>query len=187
MPSVEISIRGMAIGDKFDKLIHTKAGKLERYIHGIRKVSIDLQHNKSARDANDRYKAQITVLGNRFVLRSEERNAEIRSAFDSAIGKMQSRISKYKGKQLNRKGDGSSLTDVDVKEMESKYVEEIIPEIVRRKKFLLLPMDENEALEQMKLIDHEDFFLFFNADTNTMNVLYKRKDGHYGLIEGQID
>jgi len=187
MPSVEISIRGMAIGDKFDKLIRTKAGKLERYIHGIQKVSIDLQHNKSARDANDRYKAQITVLGNRFVLRSEERNAEIRSAFDSEIGKMQSLISKYKGKQLNRKGDGSSLTDVDVKEMESKYVEEIIPEIVRRKKFLLLPMDENEALEQMKLIDHEDFFLFFNADTNTMNVLYKRKDGHYGLIEGQID
>ena len=187
MIRTEISIRGMSIGEKLRKLIHTKGVKLERYIHGIQEVRIDLHHNKSARDASDRYKAQITVIGNRFILRSEERSADIRSAFDSAIGKMQSRISKYKGKQFNKKGDGSSIIDADIKEMELKYVEDSIPEIVRRKRFELFPMDENEALEQMKLLDHDKFFLFFNVESNSMNVLYKRRDGNYGLIEGNLN
>lgn len=184
--NVDISLRGMSMDDALDDFVTKKAEKLDRYIHGIQEVRVDLRHSKSARDANDRYKAQITVMGNRFVLRAEERSDDIRNAFDSAMGKMQSRISKYKGKRFSRKGDGSTLSDMVVKEMEAQYREEKVPEIVRRKKFLLNPMDENEALEQMKLIDHDDFFLFFNVDSNSFNVLYKRRDGDYGLIEGEL-
>jgi putative sigma-54 modulation protein len=55
--------------------------------------------------------------------------------------------------------------------------------IVRRKQFRLAPMDEMEALEQMSLLGHENFFVFYNANTNTINVLYRRRDGAYGLIE----
>ena len=58
--------------------------------------------------------------------------------------------------------------------------------IVRRKKFVLTPMDELEAMEQMKLLAHEDFFVFFNSVTNAVNVLYLRRDGLYGLIETEI-
>lgn len=55
--------------------------------------------------------------------------------------------------------------------------------IVRRKTFTLTPMDEVEALEQLQLLGHEDFFVFYNANTNKINVLYKRRDGTYGLID----
>jgi putative sigma-54 modulation protein len=58
--------------------------------------------------------------------------------------------------------------------------------IVRRKRFLLAPMDEMEAIEQMSLLGHENFFVFYNANTHTINVLYRRRDGMYGLIEPEI-
>jgi putative sigma-54 modulation protein len=64
--------------------------------------------------------------------------------------------------------------------------EEETPVIERRKRFLLTPMDELEAIEQMKLLGHENFFVFFNANTSAINVLYQRRDGTYGLIEPEI-
>ena len=183
---VEISNRGMMVREELEEYITKKASKLDRYIHGIQGVRVDLQHNKSARDAQDRFKAQITVSGSGYLLRAEERKDEIRAAFDSALSKMQTRISRYKGKRFQRKGDATSFAEAAAKEMEAELEEEATPEIVRRKKFLLNPMDEAEAIEQMRLLDHEDFFLFFNVDSNSMNVLYKRRDGNYGLIEGEL-
>ena len=67
---------------------------------------------------------------------------------------------------------------------EEEFEEE--PVIARRKQFTLIPMDENEAIEQMKLLGHEDFFVFYNVNTNAINVLYHRRDGSYGLIEPQL-
>ena len=67
-----------------------------------------------------------------------------------------------------------------------EQAEETEAEIVRRKHFILHPMDEQEAIEQMALLGHEDFFVFFNANTNGINVLYKRRDGKYGLIEPEV-
>jgi putative sigma-54 modulation protein len=64
--------------------------------------------------------------------------------------------------------------------------DEEAPLIVRRKHFVLTPMDEFEAIEQMQLLGHEDFFVFYNANSNAINVLYKRRDDTYGLIEPQI-
>jgi putative sigma-54 modulation protein len=60
------------------------------------------------------------------------------------------------------------------------------PVIARRKRFTLVPMDETEAIEQMELLGHEDFFVFYNIDTNSVNVLYRRRDNTYGLIETEI-
>ena len=62
-------------------------------------------------------------------------------------------------------------------------LDDAAPLIVRRKSFTLTPMDEAEALEQLQLLGHEDFFVFYNANTNKINVLYKRRDGTYGLID----
>ncbi len=64
--------------------------------------------------------------------------------------------------------------------------EDFAPVIARRKKFTLIPMDEMEALEQMSLLGHNNFFVFYNANTNMVNVLYKRRDGAFGLIEPEI-
>jgi putative sigma-54 modulation protein len=60
------------------------------------------------------------------------------------------------------------------------------PEIIRRKKFTLIPMDEREAIEQSQLLGHEDFFVFFNVNSNSVNVLYTRRDGTLGLIETEV-
>ena len=70
--------------------------------------------------------------------------------------------------------------------MEDEEAEDVEAKIVRRKQFLLHPMDEQEAIEQMSLLGHEDFFVFYNVKTNGVNVLYKRRDGSYGLIEPEI-
>jgi len=58
--------------------------------------------------------------------------------------------------------------------------------VVRRKRFAVYPMNEEEAIEQMKLLGHNNFFIFYNGDTNAINVLYRRRDGDYGLIEPEI-
>ena len=63
---------------------------------------------------------------------------------------------------------------------------ELGPVIARRKKFLLHPMDELEAIEQMNLLGHNSFFVFYNVHTNAINILYSRRDGTYGLIEPQV-
>ena len=73
-----------------------------------------------------------------------------------------------------------------IEQIPEEDVEEVEPRIVRRKQFMLHPMDEQEAIEQMGLLGHEDFFVFYNANTNSVNVLYKRRDGSYGLIEPEI-
>jgi len=70
-----------------------------------------------------------------------------------------------------------------IEKLAEETEEEEQPIIVRRKSFVLVPMTEEDALEEMQLLGHEDFFVFYNATTNKINVLYKRRDGTYGLID----
>ena len=73
-----------------------------------------------------------------------------------------------------------------VPEITTEEVEDTAPVIARRKKFFVTPMDEMEAIEQMNLLGHDEFFVFFNVNTNSINVLYKRRDDSYGLIEPEL-
>ena len=98
---------------------------------------------------------------------------------------MQRRIERYKGKRHRGRGDGVSVSDL-ASPPEISTDDEIAPVIARRKQFFISPMDELEAIEQMNLLGHEDFFVFFNANTNAINVLYKRRDDTYGLIEPEV-
>ena len=99
---------------------------------------------------------------------------------------MQRRISRYKGKRFRGRGDGKTVIDLVEEEVSEDVIEEREPAVVRRKHFMLYPMNDGEAIEQMELLGHESFFIFYNANTNTINVLYKRRDGDYGLIEPEI-
>jgi putative sigma-54 modulation protein len=101
------------------------------------------------------------------------------------LEKLQRQMERYKGKRQKGRGDGKSASEV-IPEVVEEETEEGRAIIVRRKKFVLTPMDELEALEQMKLLSHEDFFVFFNSVTKSVNVLYLRRDGLYGLIETEI-
>jgi len=176
----------MEITDRIEDYVTKKTSKLDRYLPGIEEARVDLAYVKSARSAADRQVAQITVRGKGFILRSEERADDIFAALDSAVDKMERQIKRYKGKRFRGRGDGRSAADVVELYEEEEESGELGPAIVRRKHFLLSPMDELEAIEQMSLLGHENFFIFFNANTNAINILYRRRDGAFGLIEPEI-
>ena len=102
------------------------------------------------------------------------------------IDKLQRQIDRYKGKHYHGRGDGRSASEVEENEAPVDETGELPPLIARRKQFRILPMNELEAVEQMKLLGHDNFFVFYNADTSKINVLYRRRDGSYGLIEPEI-
>jgi putative sigma-54 modulation protein len=182
---VEIFARSMEVTDRIKDYVTKKASKLDRYMNEIEAVKVDLAYVKSARSASDRQVAQVTVHGHRALLRTEERADDIFSAFDAAIDKMQRQLEHYKGKRHHGRGDGRSAAEV-VKPLPEEMAEKTASKIARRKAFNLTPMNESEALEQMELIGHDNFFIFYNVETNGINVLYRRRDGTYGLIEPKI-
>ncbi|MEW6083865.1 MAG: ribosome-associated translation inhibitor RaiA [Chloroflexota bacterium] len=180
---IDIQARNMRLTDNTRDYVEKKAAKLERYLQEIDEIHIELTHEKSARQANDRQVAQMTVRGKGFLLRTEERADELHAAFDAALDKMQRQIDRYKGKHYRGRGDGRSAAEVYEEEMPVDETGELLPLIAKRKKFIVLPMDEAEAVEQMRLLGHDNFFIFFNAEKNSIQVLYRRRNGSYGLIE----
>jgi putative sigma-54 modulation protein len=182
---IDITGRNMEVTDRLNDYVTKKVSKLDRFLNDIDEAHVDLAYAKSARSAADRQVAQLTIRGKGFILRSEERADDIYAALDSALDKMQRRIERFKGKRNRGRGDGRSAAEVvPVIELADEEAEE--PVIARRKHFIVSPMDESEAIEQMSLLGHEDFFVFFNAATESINVLYRRRDGTYGLIEPEI-
>jgi putative sigma-54 modulation protein len=186
---VEIYGRNIEVTDRITDYVQKKVAKLDRYLNGVEEARVDLAYVKSARSAADRQVAQITVRGRGIILRSEERSDDIYSALDTALEKLQRQMERYKGKHHRGRGDGRSAAEVvpaSAIEVEETEPAEPAPVIARRKHFIITPMDEMEALEQMTLLGHEDFFVFYNVKTNTVNILYRRRDGTYGLIEPEI-
>ncbi len=181
---VDIYGRNLEITDRLNDYITKKAGKLDRYLNNIDEARVDLAYIKAARSAADRQVAQITVRGKGFILRVEERADDILAAFDTAIDKMQRKIERYKGKRQRGRTEGRQVEEILVEEEDEEEGE--APVIARRKRFVLLPMDELEAIEQMKLLGHDNFFVFYNALTSRVNILYRRRDGTYGLIEPEV-
>jgi len=180
---VEALARNMRLTDNTREYVEGKAAKLERYLQDIDDIRVELTHEKTARNANDRQVAQITVQGKGFILRTEERSDDLHAAFDVAFDKMQRQIDRYKGKHHHGRGDGRSAAEAVEEDMPVDETGELLPLIAKRKKFVVLPMNEDEAVEQMRLLEHNNFFVFFNAEKNSIQVLYKRRNGSYGLIE----
>jgi putative sigma-54 modulation protein len=186
---VEIYVRNLDLSDRLRDYVTKKASKMDRYLDIIEEAKVDLNYAKSARSASDRQVAQITLRGKGVLLRAEERTDDIFASVDAVIDKLYRQIERHKGKRWKKRGDGKSAKDIvqDYEQIPPDTADLTVSDmIVRRKKFLLTPMDEHEAVEQMSLLDHEDFFVFLNAGTNQVNVLYRRLDGKLGLIESEI-
>jgi putative sigma-54 modulation protein len=185
---VEINARNLELNDRLRDYITKKAVKLDRYLDTIEEVQVDLDHRKSARSAADRQVAQVTVRGRGVLLRAENRADDIYAAFDETLDKIERQAERFKGKHWRTRGDGRSAAEVALDAPSTEPdTGDLGPAIVRRKRFPLTPMDEGEAIEQMMLLSHEDFFIFMNAATGLVNVLYRRRDGALGLIEAEID
>lgn len=181
---VEIFVKNMQATDRIKEYVEKKVGKLDRFLTTIDQARVDLTFYKSARSAADRQVAQITLSGKGFTLRVEEGADDIFAAIDSSVDKMQRKIERYKGKHYRGRGDGTSVSDATTETIPAEQEPE--PIIARRKQFVLVPMDEMEAIEQMSMLGQENFFVFYNANTSAINVLYKRNDGTYGLIEPKL-
>ena len=179
---VDIQTRNIRLTEKIDEYVNKKAGNLDHYLPSIDEARVELSHHKAARDANDRNVAQITVHGKGFTLRTEVRADEALAAFDQAISNLQRQIERYKGKHYHGRGDGRSAAEV-VEDVIDYETGELSPLFAKRKKFVLYPMSEDEAVLQMRDLGHDNFFIFYNAETSRINVLYRRRNGSYGLID----
>lgn len=183
---VDVQARNIQLTERIKKHVETKAAKLDHYLPAIEQAFVELTHHKSARSAKDRNVAQVTVRGKGLILRTEERADEILTAFDTAIDKLHRQIDRYKGKHYHGRGGGRSVAEVMEEPVPADETGNLPPLIVRRKQFRVLPMNELEAVEQMELLGHDNFFIFYNPETSRINVLYRRRDGSYGLIEPEI-
>ncbi|MBL8056939.1 MAG: ribosome-associated translation inhibitor RaiA [Anaerolineales bacterium] len=188
--SVTIHGRDVDIKPRLQEYVEKKVGKLDRYLAVIREARVDLTEVKSARSSSDRYVAQLTIPLKGTVLRAEERHNDVFAAVDAVLDKMNRQIERYKGKRWRGRGDGMEAAELALEPEEEAPVAEAEDEVptlvVRRKKFLLSPMNEAEAIEQMQLLSHDNFFVFFNGETNRVNVLYRRRDGNLGLIDPDV-
>lgn len=181
---VAVQVRNLRLSDRIKAHVEERAGKLDHYLPSIEEVDVELTHHASARQAGDRNVAQITARGKGLLLRAEERAGEIVAAFDAALDIVRKQIDRYKGRHYHNRSAGEP--EVPVAELPVDDTDRLPPMIVRRKKFRVFPMNELEAVEQMSLLGHEAFFIFFNADTSRISVLYRRRDGSYGLLEPEV-
>ena len=156
-----------------------KVQRVDRYFNNIQDVLVTLSMERG------RFAAEATMQVSGAIIRAEEKDADMYSAIDRMADKLERQVKRHK-ERLTRKGKVAAAATpseepaVFPEEKEFSSWEE--PKIVKTKRFELKPMSAEEAVEQLELLGHS-FFVFLNAKSNQVNVVYKREDGNYGLIE----
>ncbi len=185
-----ITGRNLEVSDYLKQYVEKKVAKLDRYLPTIIEARIELSA-ENTKTAGEVQIAQVTLRVDRAILRGEERSNDMFAAIDAVVDTMYRQIARYKGKRQDRwRGRGEVVPEVAEpvaeavieEEEEEEEPEGAIQPVVRRKRFQVLPMTEAEAIEQMELLNH-DFFVFHNADSGEMNVIYRRRDGGYGVLQ----
>jgi putative sigma-54 modulation protein len=126
---------------------------------------------------------EITIAGDGVLLRSQERNGDLRTAIESVVDKLENQVKRFKSKRVDTHRQPSPIkAEAEAALSEAEADESFTPRIVRRKTFSVKPMPAEEAARQMELLGH-NFFVFLNQETNRVGVLYRRQSGDYGLIE----
>jgi putative sigma-54 modulation protein len=182
---VEIYAHELTVDEALREYVTAKTERLERYMDEVDEARVDLRFRRATRAAQDRFKAQITLRGKGFVLRAEEQTDQVQSAFDAVLDKIQRQIERYKGKHYRNKTNAAALSEQELIEADAAEQEDALP-ITRTKKFMLYPMSAAEAMEQMRLLGHEQFFVFYNMDAACVSVLYRRGDESFGLIDTEL-
>ena len=183
--------KNFVISDRVRDYCEKKIGKLDRYLPDIEEARVEITQEKT-KSSKDRNIVQVTLKANGTILRAEERCDSIYPCIDAVANKIHRQIARYKGKRENRWHGQSKRGDIieeALPALEQEVLESIAEEnereIVRVKRFRVDPMGEDEAVEQMELLGH-NFFVFFNADLGRINVLYRRSDGDYGLLDPEL-
>jgi len=179
---VNVAGRHMTVTDPTRAYAEEKFGKIFKIYDAepiVADVVLDVRKNRSN---PDRFTAEVTIRLKGHVVRAEEAATDMHAAIDLAAEKAVTQMRKYKTRVIDRRnhGAGPAITKTAPGETE---VEEEVPEVVSRVKTIdAKPMTEDEAVLQLELLGH-DFFVFRHAETDLINVLYRRNDGDYGLIQ----
>ena len=171
---VIIAGKGIEVSDYLKEMVTKKVKKLQRYFGEETEAHITMSIQKS------RHIVEVTIPFDGIVLRGEEATGDMYASVDGVLKKLEKQIHKHRTALKRRLRDGAFLKD-DY-EYHNGMEDEKAPAIVRTKRFVVKPMDLEEAQMQMEMLGHQ-FFVFRNAKTNEVNVLYKRRDGDLGLIE----
>ena len=167
--------RGVEIDDKLREYMEKKISRLEKFFKKILNCQIVVTHHKGS------FNIETTANANGVILRAEEDATEPRKAFDQSLKNLERRIKKYNSflKDRAQLGAGEDFTfSLD----EADSAETAAPAVDKIKKVEVSPMETAEAIAQMELIGHS-FFMFQNAETGDINVIYKRGEDSYGLLE----
>jgi len=191
---IKIHTKSVNLTPRLEDYITKKVERLERYMPNIANVRVDLRQEKHK--GKEVPAVQLTLRNERgMIIRAEERReTEVFAAVDLAVDKMYKQISRYKGKSKKRKNskrvESEAIWDtVEMIPVSTEDVEDydaVEPEVLRRKDIMLVPMSEAEAIDQMELLGH-DFFVFYSGKEDAINVLYRRKDGNYGVLTPRLD
>lgn len=165
----------MEVTDALRDTVERKLGKLSKLFQKDTEAQVTLSVEKN------RHIIEITIPFDGVVLRCEECTDDMYTSIDKAVDKLERQINKHKTK-LEKRFRGSKLIFENIVSTED---DDEKPRVVKTKRFAMKPMPVEEAILQMELLGH-NFFVFSNGDTEEVNVIYKRKDGNYGLIEPEF-
>ena len=172
---LQVKGRGVEISDSIRAYAQKRLGKLERQLPNPRiELELAVENNPSIRA---HHVAEATVWTRGPTLRARESHADVRASIDQLVDKLERQVTRYREKKHKRRRGAPQQEEPSMSTPEE-------PRIVKTKQFALKPMSAEEAALQLELIGH-DFFVFRNADSGDANVVYRRRDGNYGLIEPQ--
>ncbi|HOK53278.1 MAG TPA: ribosome-associated translation inhibitor RaiA [Armatimonadota bacterium] len=188
---VTVKGKNVEVTDALRRYAEKKVQKLEKYFRDIKEAQVtqSVQRNWHI--------VEVQLEGDGVLIRGEERSDDMYASIDLVVEKLERRVQKFKGKLYGKSTEkGPKEKEAQREQMVAEAVgveslaevpaeEEESPRIVRTKRFALKPMSPEEAANQMELL-HHDFFVFLNDDTQSFNVVYRRKDGNYGLIEPEL-
>lgn len=176
---ITVSGKNIEVTDALKDTVVKKISKLEKYFNPEVEVQATLSVQKN------RHIIEVTIPFDGVILRGEEATEDMYTSIDKVLDKLEKQISKHKTR-LERKLRESSVRVVETPIADTAYEDEPYnPTIVKTKRFAIKPMPVEEAVLQMDLLGHS-FFVFLNGETEEVNVVYKRKDGRYGLIEPEF-
>jgi ribosome hibernation promoting factor len=182
---VRLQVKGknVEVSDSLKLYAQEKLGKLDKHLNDAARLELELAVEKNPSIAESQI-AEGTIWTKGPVLRARESSPDMRASIDMLVEKLERQARRYRDKRRPRSGARVAAPPVEL-EIRSAVTDEESPVIVKTKQFAVKPMTPEEAVLQLELIGH-DFFVFQNAETTDVNVVYRRRDGDYGLIEPQI-
>lgn len=173
---MEFVIRGdkIKITTAMKSYIEEKLGKLEKYLED----SSNVRASVVVKVKRNNQIVEVTIPLKSFILRSEESQEDFYAAVDKAIDKLERQIRKNKTRLMSKQTKSYDFSFSDIEEIEENA------HIIKRKKISVKPMDEEEAIIQMELLNHQ-FYMYKDSETDKYAVVYKRDDGNYGIIESE--